>query len=82
MFYVYILENTNTGKKYIGQTKDLAKRLYKHNTNSNKYTRHKGSWKLVHSEGCSTRIEAIKKERFLKTGKGREFIKEVLRGVA
>jgi predicted GIY-YIG superfamily endonuclease len=41
----------------------------------NDHTKNKGPWKIIHSEKYPTRSEAIFRERFLKTGKGRLFIK-------
>ena len=77
---VYILQSEATGKLYIGQTSNLEIRIKRHNADepgSNRYThKHIGSWRLVYSEQLSTRIEAMKKERFLKTGQGREWIRE------
>ena len=42
----------------------------------NKYTRNKGPWELLYFEACMTRSLAIKRERFFKTGKGRDYIRE------
>ncbi|NQU67478.1 MAG: GIY-YIG nuclease family protein [Candidatus Marinimicrobia bacterium] len=64
-FIVYILQNPNS-IFYIGQTKDLDKRIIKHNSNLCKYTRNKGPWIVVHEEVYSTRSDAMKRERQLK----------------
>jgi len=78
-YWVYILRNDITGKLYKGQTSDLKSRLDRHNTHesgSMRYTyRQKGQWRLIYSEEYSTRGEAMKREKFLKTGQGREWIK-------
>ena len=78
-YWVYILQNDATGKLYKGQTSDLEGRIERHNTNeygSMRYThKQKGSWRLLYSEAYSTRGEAMKRERFLKNGQGREWIK-------
>ncbi|MBI5621742.1 GIY-YIG nuclease family protein [Candidatus Falkowbacteria bacterium] len=75
MYYVYIIQNP-VGKLYTGQTNDLAIRLQKHNNNQNHYTRNKGPWKLLYSEQYNSRSEAMKREKELKTGKGRDWIKK------
>ena len=75
MFYVYLLINQE-GKTYIGQTKDLDERLLGHETGKTKYTRGKGPWRLLHSETYQTRVEALKREKQLKGGQGREWIKK------
>jgi putative endonuclease len=40
-----------------------------------RYTyKQKGSWRLIHSEEYATRSDAMKREKFLKSGQGREWI--------
>ena len=78
-YWVYLLQNEKTGQIYKGQTSDLESRIRRHNAHepgSKRYT-HKweGPWRLIHSEHYSTRSEAMKRERYLKSGQGREWIK-------
>jgi putative endonuclease len=79
-YVVYILQSERTGKTYIGQTSDIERRLQQHNDPDCKFTlytkRNKGPWKLIHTEVYATRSEAIKREKKLKTGWGREWIQE------
>jgi len=79
-YWVYILQNEITGKLYKGQTSDLERRIERHNTHesgSRRYTNiQKGPWQLIHKEKYSARSEAMKRERFLKSGQGREWIKD------
>ncbi len=77
MFWVYVLLLEN-GQKYIGQTNNLQRRLNEHKTGRSQYTRKNKIRKLLYFEKCKTRSEAIKKEKFLKSGKGREWIKNQL----
>ena len=81
-FYTYIIQSKSTGKIYTGQTCDLVKRLRQHNDPDCKigvYTKkNKGPWKLFYYEKFNTRSDAIKREKQLKSGKGREFIKKVV----
>ena len=83
-YWVYVIENDVTGKLYKGQISDLAKRLERHNLDepgSRRYTyRQKGKWHLIHSKEYYSRSEALKRERFLKSGQGREWIKSNLLG--
>ncbi len=83
-YYVYVLRSESTGKTYIGQTDNLEKRVVQHNDPDNTlslYTkRNKGSWRLIYHEICKTRSEAMKREKLLKTGVGREHIKKALAG--
>ena len=76
-YWVYILKSDSTGKIYIGQTTDLDNRVKRHNSvyDKNRYTRkQKGPWLLIYSEKYETRSEAMKKEKFFKSGDGRKWI--------
>jgi|LakMenE01Jun11ns_1017448.scaffolds.fasta_scaffold9959662_20 putative endonuclease len=76
MFYVYVIYSEKVGKKYIGFTEDLELRLHQHNTDSlSIYTKNKGPWTLNYVESYGTKKEAILRERYLKTGAGRDFLK-------
>ena len=74
MFVVYVLRSLSTGKLYIGQTRNLVKHLKEHNTGAAQYTRNRGPWVLLLQEDYPTRSDAMKRERYLKTGKGREWL--------
>jgi putative endonuclease len=72
MFWVYVLQSEVTSRFYTGSCEDLDLRLHQHNSALNPSTKHGVPWRLIHSESFSTRPEAVRRERFLKTGKGRE----------
>jgi putative endonuclease len=78
MFFVYVLQSQSSGKRYVGQTADLEQRLKEHNDPSHNLakctTRNAGPWELLHSEEYATRSEAMKREKWLKSGVGREWI--------
>lgn len=78
MFYVYVLYSQTKKKRYVGQTQELGRRLAEHNAGLSRYTSGKGPWELIFCEELPTRSTAIKRERFLKTGKGREFLDRLL----
>ena len=80
MYYVYVLQSDTTGHLYVGQTKDLSNRVSAHNDGLARYTRSRGPWTLVHSEEYETRGEAMVRERQLKGGQGREWLKTKIRG--
>ena len=81
-FYVYVLVSERNGRRYVGQTDDLARRLAEHNSpthNPRKYTsRHAGPWRLVHTEHFASRAEAMRRERALKSGRGRAWLDETI----
>jgi len=79
-FTVYVLRSESTGRRYVGQTNNLSRRLSEHNSiehNRHKFTsRNAGPWTLVHEERYDTRSEAMIRERWLKTGRGRAWLDE------
>lgn len=82
MYSVYAVYNKKHKKIYIGQCKDLELRLKLHNNKSfkNSYTaRLDGIWVLIYKEGASSRKEALKREKQLKSFRGREFVKSFLK---
>ena len=75
MFWTYALQSESSGRYYIGSTSDLKRRLQEHNGNLAAASKNRGPWRLVYEEAYATRGEAMKRERYLKTGKGREELK-------
>ncbi len=76
-YWVYVLELDN-GKKYVGQTNNLERRIQEHKSGRSRFTRKYTVVRLLYSEQCATRSEALKREKFLKSGKGREWLKAQL----
>lgn len=77
MFTVYVLRSSMTGRLYTGFTGDLVRRLGQHNSGTTKATKNRGTWELVYREECASRSEAMCREKYLKSGKGREELKQV-----
>jgi putative endonuclease len=78
MFFVYVIQNQSSGRLYTGFTRDLTQRLGQHNSGITKSTKGRGPWDLVYSEPHSTRAGAMRREKFLKSGKGREELQGIL----
>lgn len=79
MYYVYILKSLKNNRKYTGFTsKDPKIRLEEHNSGSNSFTRKNGPFKLFYFEEYRDEVFARKRERFLKSGRGREFLKRII----
>ncbi|WP_456424373.1 GIY-YIG nuclease family protein [Lutibacter sp.] len=78
MFYVYVLYSKKYNRKYTGMTIDIEQRLKEHNTKQNKSTKAYVPWEVIFKEEFKTRIEARAREKYLKSGIGREFIKSLL----
>ncbi|HVM73766.1 MAG TPA: GIY-YIG nuclease family protein [Candidatus Paceibacterota bacterium] len=82
MHKVYVLENTKDKTWYIGQTDDLKRRLHQHNTKTGGRTtamRENGSWKLIYAEAYIDKRDAVGREKFLKGGSGRAYLKKQMR---
>ncbi len=77
-YFVYVLESEIDGRLYKGQTSDIEKRLTEHNSGKTKSTKGYKPWKLVYFERYETRDEALLREKYFKTGSGREFLKDLL----
>ena len=78
MFYIYVLKSLKNGRHYTGYTNNLERRLKEHFSGQTKYTSQAGPFELIYNETYNTRLEASRRERFLKTGKGRAFLKRIL----
>jgi len=76
MYYVYVLYSLGSGKTYTGFSNDVQRRLNEHNIIESKgFTLRYRPWVLIRSEPYSTKAEAMAREKFLKSGRGREQIK-------
>lgn len=64
---------------YTGFTYDLRKRLNEHNEQKSKYTKHRGPYQLIYYEACLSEIDARQREKYLKSGTGKRYLKGRLR---
>ena len=78
MFYVYVLRSMSSGSLYTGYTNNLDHRLAEHNAGHTVSIRLRGPYEIIYTENYKTRIEAIRRERFLKSGVGREVLRLLL----
>lgn len=79
MFFVYVLKSEKNGKLYKGFTKDLKRRMKEHSCCQPTFTKNNGPWKLVYYECFISENDAKEEEKFLKSGKGRERLKYLLK---
>ncbi len=76
MFYTYILKSKKDNKLYVGFTDDLKKRFQEHNNGKVDSTKNRKPFELIYYEACKSKIKALKREKYFKTGFGRKFLKE------
>lgn len=79
LFFVYVIECAN-GSHYIGQTEDLCRRWVEHQKgNAAQWTQRHKPIRIAHYEEFSSRKEAVERERNLKTGYGRKYLKRLIK---
>ncbi len=78
MFTVYVLLNSISKRYYIGATNDINRRLDEHNRGQTTSTRQKGFWTIIYSEEVNTKLEAIRRERQIKSYKGGNGFKKLI----
>jgi len=76
LYSVYVLYLESSGKHYTGFTSDFDKRFQSHNELGTKgWTKDYRPWKVILLEEFQTKAEALSREKWLKSGVGRSFIK-------
>jgi len=78
MHYVYILLLANK-KFYIGYTHELKRRYYEHENGKVKSTKHKRPLKLLYYEAFLSKKDAMRREKYFKTTKGKSTLRLMLR---
>jgi len=76
--FVYVLQCLTDKTLYIGSTKDIDWRFIQHELKQSKYTNKKENWVLIYYSvfiGKDAKNKALKFEKYLKSGSGRQFIK-------
>jgi len=77
-YFVYVVES-DEGFRYKGITDNLERRLVEHNDKLLSFWTKRGTnWKLIYKEELESKTDALKRERWLKSGVGREYLKKVL----
>ena len=81
MFYVYLIQSEVDSSSYIGYTSNLELRIKQHNNGESIYSRRKKPWKLVYSEEFENKTFALKRERFLKKQKNKDFYYQLIKSL-
>jgi putative endonuclease len=77
-YYTYVLKSIKDRKLYVGWTNDLKSRINEHNSGKVMATKGRVPLELIYFEACLSREKAIKREKQLKTGFGRAYLKRRL----
>ncbi|MBI2121473.1 MAG: GIY-YIG nuclease family protein [Candidatus Wildermuthbacteria bacterium] len=77
-YFVYVLRSERDGRCYTGITDNPERRLRQHNkgNSATPSTKNRGPFVLMHKERVANRCIARKREKYLKSGIGREFLKK------
>jgi predicted GIY-YIG superfamily endonuclease len=76
--FIYVLICSD-GKYYVGSTRNLAERLLAHQRGAVKTTKSRRPVKLILSEQYISYQQARRRELYLKTGAGRDWLKNNLK---
>jgi putative endonuclease len=79
MYYTYILLSKKDKRLYTGFTGDLRKRFSAHNAGKVPATKNRGPFELVYYEACLNEQDATAREKYLKTGMGKRYLKNRLK---
>jgi putative endonuclease len=79
-FYTYVLISEKDKVFYTGVTNSLNKRLKEHNAGMVRSTNYRRPLRLIYFEGCLNKDDAYRRERYLKTGIGKRYLKNRMKG--
>ena len=79
VYFVYVIRSLNFDYSYVGHTKDLKQRMIEHNKGKTRSNKAYKPFNLVYFEDYKTRLEAVKREKYFKSGSGRELLKKILK---
>ena len=77
MFYIYAIKSTTHNRIYVGLTSNLKTRIREHNAGKTKSTKFYKPWILLYHETVESRTNARNREKYLKSGYGKEFLKTI-----
>jgi len=78
-WYVYVLRSQQDYKFYIGSTNNLKRRLSEHQRGKNISTAKRLPIELLYFEGHISKTDAIRREKYFKTAKGKTTLRQTLR---
>ncbi len=79
MYYTYVLQSHQNKRLYTGYTSDLRKRFKEHNDGKSSYTKNRGPYELIYYEACLNKEDARSRELYLKSGRGKRYLKSRLK---
>lgn len=78
-YYTYVIQSLKDKKWYTGCTDDLRKRLKMHNNGKVSITKDRRPFRLIYCEVCLNKEDAYAREKYLKTGMGKRYLRNRLK---
>ena len=78
MFYTYVLRSLKDGKMYVGFTQDLRNRFREHQEGLSPSTKPRRPWELIFYEAYLNKYDALRREKYLKSSKGKTTLRGML----
>jgi putative endonuclease len=79
MYYTYILLSLKDNKLYTGYSNDLQKRIKEHKSGKVFSTKYRLPIKLIYYEACLSEKDAKRREKTLKSGRGKAYLTKRLK---
>jgi len=79
MYYVYVIQSQKDKQFYTGFTSDLQNRFREHNGGRVSSTKERGPFELIYYEACLNEQDALAREKYLKSGMGKRYLKNRLK---
>ena len=77
MVYVYAISSLTKNYIYVGMTKDVEARLVRHNKGREKTTKPYAPFRLIYTEVCANRVKARVREKYWKSGIGKQKLRDI-----
>jgi putative endonuclease len=74
-YYIYILKSEKDSQWYTGYTSNLRRRLKEHKEGLCSSTKNRRPLKLIYFEGCISKKDAVAREKYLKSGMGKRYLR-------
>ncbi len=79
MYYTYVLQSLKDKEWYSGAASDLKTRMREHEQGKVRSTRCRHPLRPIYYEACLEAGDAFRRERFLRTGKGKRYLRQRLK---
>ncbi|MBI5079082.1 GIY-YIG nuclease family protein [Candidatus Wolfebacteria bacterium] len=77
-YYIYVLFSREDKGIYTGFTNDLKRRIKEHNQGNVDSAKNRQLLDLIYFEGYKSKKAACQRERYLKTGWGRNYLNKII----